>query len=113
MPSSHFPFPFPLFHRSKSRSEVRGKTIYLQHSNRQEIVNNKTTAAIAGNVLLVTIEGQDARLVSIDVLHQDHVKRIISNGSLVHPEKEHMCVCLLSPFLNTTSLPYLPPIPTF
>ncbi|KAL0318027.1 UNVERIFIED_CONTAM: Polypyrimidine tract-binding protein2 [Sesamum angustifolium] len=35
----------------------------------QEIVNNKTTADVAGNVLLVTIEGNDARLVSIDVLH--------------------------------------------
>ncbi|KAL0382419.1 UNVERIFIED_CONTAM: Polypyrimidine tract-binding protein2 [Sesamum calycinum] len=37
--------------------------------NLQEIVNNKTTADVAGNVLLVTIEGNDARLVSIDVLH--------------------------------------------
>ncbi|KAE8736406.1 Polypyrimidine tract-binding protein-like protein 2 [Hibiscus syriacus] len=45
---------------------------------------------IAGNILLVTIEGQDARLVSIDVLHLDHVKGIISNGSLVHPEKEYI-----------------------
>ncbi|KAA3459922.1 polypyrimidine tract-binding protein-like protein 2 [Gossypium australe] len=77
---------------SSEPAQVRGKTVYLQYSNRQEIVNNKTTADIAGNVLLVTIEGQDARLVSIDVLHLDHVKGIISNGSLVHPEKEHMCV---------------------
>ncbi|KAG4146172.1 hypothetical protein ERO13_D05G140601v2 [Gossypium hirsutum] len=69
--------------------------VYLQYSNRQEIVNNKTTADIAGNVLLVTIEGQDAWLVSIDVLHLDHVKGIISNGNLVHPEKEHMYFQLL------------------
>lgn len=48
---------------------MRGKTVYLQYSNRQEIVNNKTSADVAGNVLLVTIEGADARLVSIDVLH--------------------------------------------
>ncbi|KAI7734646.1 hypothetical protein M8C21_026334, partial [Ambrosia artemisiifolia] len=48
---------------------VRGKTVYLQYSNRQEVVNNKTSADVAGNVLLVTIEGNDARLVSIDVLH--------------------------------------------
>ncbi|KAK8492880.1 hypothetical protein V6N12_038528 [Hibiscus sabdariffa] len=75
---------------SSEPAQVRGKTVYLQYSNRQEIVNNKTTADIAGNVLLVTIEGQDARLVSIDVLHLDHVKGIISNGSLVHPEKEHI-----------------------
>ncbi|GMI71606.1 hypothetical protein HRI_000829900 [Hibiscus trionum] len=54
---------------SSEPAQVRGKTVYLQYSNRQEIVNNKTSADVAGNVLLVTIEGQDARLVSIDVLH--------------------------------------------
>ncbi|KAE8717471.1 Polypyrimidine tract-binding protein-like protein 1 [Hibiscus syriacus] len=54
---------------SSEPAQVRGKTVYLQYSNRQEIVNNKTTADVAGNVLLVTIEGLDARLVSIDVLH--------------------------------------------
>nr|CRL16784.1 Polypyrimidine tract-binding protein [Rhododendron simsii] len=54
---------------SSEPAQVRGKTVYLQYSNRQEIVNNKTTADVAGNVLLVTIEGNDARLVSIDVLH--------------------------------------------
>lgn len=54
---------------SSEPAQVRGKTVYLQYSNRQEIVNNKTTADIAGNVLLVTIEGDDARLVSIDILH--------------------------------------------
>ncbi|KAI3757709.1 hypothetical protein L6452_05252 [Arctium lappa] len=54
---------------SSEPAQVRGKTVYLQYSNRQEIVNNKTTADVAGNVLLVTIEGIDARLVTIDVLH--------------------------------------------
>ncbi|GFY81858.1 polypyrimidine tract-binding protein 2 [Actinidia rufa] len=61
---------------SSEPAQVRGKTVYLQYSNRQEIVNNKTTADVAGNVLLVTIEGNDARLVSIDVLHLAHVKDI-------------------------------------
>ncbi|PPR92340.1 hypothetical protein GOBAR_AA28338 [Gossypium barbadense] len=38
-------------------------------------------------------EGQDARpCFHLNVLHLDHVKGIISNGSLVHPEKEHMCM---------------------
>lgn len=54
---------------SSEPAQVRGKTVYLQYSNRQEIVNNKTTADVVGNVLLVTIEGEDARMVSIDVLH--------------------------------------------
>ncbi|XP_010442873.1 PREDICTED: polypyrimidine tract-binding protein homolog 2 isoform X1 [Camelina sativa] len=54
---------------SSEPAQVRGKTVYLQYSNRQEIVNNKTTADVVGNVLLVTIEGDDARMVSIDVLH--------------------------------------------
>lgn len=54
---------------SSEPAQVRGKTVYLQYSNRQEIVNNKTTADVVGNVLLVTIEGEDARMVSIDVLY--------------------------------------------
>ncbi|KAG7534032.1 RNA-binding domain superfamily [Arabidopsis thaliana x Arabidopsis arenosa] len=54
---------------SSEPAQVRGKTVYLQYSNRQEIVNNKTTADVVGNVLLVTVEGEDARMVSIDVLH--------------------------------------------
>ncbi|KAJ8452711.1 hypothetical protein Cgig2_005047 [Carnegiea gigantea] len=54
---------------SSEPAQIRGKTVYLQYSNRQEIVNNKTTADTAGNVLLVTIEGTEARQVSIDVLH--------------------------------------------
>jgi ATP-dependent metalloprotease/polypyrimidine tract-binding protein 2 len=63
---------------SSEPAQVRGKTVYLQYSNRQEIVNNKTTADVVGNVLLVTIEGDDARMVSIDVLHLGHVKAISS-----------------------------------
>ncbi|CAL5213923.1 unnamed protein product [Lathyrus oleraceus] len=54
---------------SSEPAQVRGKTVYLQYSNRQEIVHKKIAADVAGNVLLVTIEGEDARLVSIDVLH--------------------------------------------
>ncbi|KAK2983660.1 hypothetical protein RJ640_023194 [Escallonia rubra] len=54
---------------SSEPAQVRGKTVYLQYSNRQEIVNNKTSADVPGNVLLVTINGPDARLVSIECLH--------------------------------------------
>lgn len=54
---------------SAEPAQIRGKTVYLQYSNRQEIVNNKVTADAASNVLLVTVEGVEAGDVSIDVLH--------------------------------------------
>lgn len=54
---------------SSEPAQVRGKTVYIQYSNRQEIVNNKTSGDVAGNVLLVTIEGVEAGDVSIDVIH--------------------------------------------
>ncbi|CAG7909858.1 unnamed protein product [Brassica rapa] len=57
------------FFSSSDPAQVRGKTVYLQYSNRQEIVNNKTAADVVGNVLLVTVEGDDARMVSIDVFN--------------------------------------------
>ncbi|KAF8408121.1 hypothetical protein HHK36_007264 [Tetracentron sinense] len=54
---------------SSEPAQVRGKTMYIQYSNRQEIVNNKSSGDVAGNVLLVTIEGVEAGDVSIDVIH--------------------------------------------
>ncbi|XP_042433687.1 polypyrimidine tract-binding protein homolog 1-like isoform X3 [Zingiber officinale] len=54
---------------SSEPAQVRGKTVYIQYSNRQEIVNNKTSGEVVGNVLLVTIEGVEAGDVSIDVIH--------------------------------------------
>ncbi|ONK72800.1 uncharacterized protein A4U43_C04F23370 [Asparagus officinalis] len=60
---------------SSEPAQVRGKTVYIQYSNRQEIVNNKSTGDIAGNVLLITIEGVEAGDVSIDVIHLNLVKK--------------------------------------
>ncbi|RWV80463.1 hypothetical protein GW17_00058268, partial [Ensete ventricosum] len=57
------------FASSSEPAQVRGKTVYIQYSNRQEIVNNKVSGEAAGNVLLVTIEGVEAGDVSIDVIH--------------------------------------------
>lgn len=54
---------------SAEPAQVRGKNVYLQYSNRQEIVNSKSTGDAAGNVLLVTMEGVLPDAVSIDVLH--------------------------------------------
>ena len=54
---------------SSEPAQVRGKSVYLQYSNMQEIVNNKFTGDVANNVLLVTIEGVDYGDVNIDVLH--------------------------------------------
>ena len=54
---------------SAEPAQVRGKNVYLQYSNRQEIVNTKTTGEGSGNVLLVGMEGVGPDSVSIDVLH--------------------------------------------
>ncbi|CAL9068582.1 unnamed protein product [Musa banksii] len=54
---------------SSEPAQVRGKTVYIQYSNRQEIVNNKASGEVVGNVLLVTIEGVEAGDVSIEVIH--------------------------------------------
>ncbi|KAK9272031.1 hypothetical protein L1049_002400 [Liquidambar formosana] len=57
------------FASSSEPAQVRGKTVYIQYSNRHEIVNNKSPGDVPGNVLLVTIEGVEAGDVSIDVIH--------------------------------------------
>ncbi|KAG8366815.1 hypothetical protein BUALT_Bualt16G0007000 [Buddleja alternifolia] len=54
---------------SPEPAHIRGKTVYVQYSNRHEIVNNKSPGDVPGNVLLVTIEGVEAGDVSIDVIH--------------------------------------------
>ncbi|KAH7430315.1 hypothetical protein KP509_09G093000 [Ceratopteris richardii] len=54
---------------SSEPAQIRGKTVYLQYSNRQEIINNKSSGDVPSNVLLVTFEGVEAGDVSIDVLH--------------------------------------------
>ena len=45
---------------SPKQSQVRRKTVYLQQSNRHEIVNSKNFGDEASNVLLVTIEGVES-----------------------------------------------------
>lgn len=60
---------------SSEPAMVRGKTVYIQYSNRHEIVNNKSPGDIPGNVLLVTIEGVEAGDVSIDVIHLVSVRK--------------------------------------
>ncbi|CAM0873412.1 unnamed protein product [Alopecurus aequalis] len=57
------------FASSSEPAQIRGKTVYIQYSNRQEIINNKSPGETAGNVLLVTIEGVQANDVTIDVIH--------------------------------------------
>ncbi|XP_015697870.1 polypyrimidine tract-binding protein homolog 1-like [Oryza brachyantha] len=57
------------FASSAEPAQVRGKNVYLQYSNRQEIVNSKSSGEAAGNVLLVSMEGVLPDAVSIDVLN--------------------------------------------
>jgi len=54
---------------SSEPAQVRGKTVYIQYSNRQEITNNKGTGDSTGNVLLVTFEGVQPNDVTIEVIH--------------------------------------------
>lgn len=54
---------------SSEPAQIRGKTVYIQYSNRHEIVHNKSPGDVPGNVLLVTMEGVEAGDVSIDVIH--------------------------------------------
>jgi hypothetical protein len=42
-------------------AQVRGKTVYLQYSTRQEIVNSTRSAEQGGNVLLVSLENLTVR----------------------------------------------------
>ncbi|CAA7038646.1 unnamed protein product [Microthlaspi erraticum] len=58
------------FYASSSEpAQIRGKTVYIQYSNRHEIVNNQSPGDVPGNVLLVTFEGVESHEVSIDVIH--------------------------------------------
>ncbi|XP_062211409.1 polypyrimidine tract-binding protein homolog 1-like [Phragmites australis] len=57
------------FASSSEPAQIRGKTVYIQYSNRQEIINNRSPGETAGNVLLVTIEGVQASDVTIEVIH--------------------------------------------
>lgn len=54
---------------SSEPAQIRGKTVYIQYSNRHEIVNNQSPGDVPGNVLLVTFEGVESHQVSIDVIH--------------------------------------------
>ena len=54
---------------SSEPAQVHGKTVYIQYSNRHEIVNNKSPGDTPGNVLLVTIEGVEANDVTIETIH--------------------------------------------
>jgi len=74
---------------SSEPAMVRGKTVYIQYSNRHEIVNNKSPGDIPGNVLLVTIEGVEAGDVSIDVIH------LVSATEFYFISPVHFFVCVI------------------
>ncbi|KAI4339587.1 hypothetical protein MLD38_024511 [Melastoma candidum] len=54
---------------SSEPAQIRGKTVYVQYSNRHEIVHSKIPGDVPGNVLLVSLEGVEPGDVSIDVIH--------------------------------------------
>ncbi|KAI4366687.1 hypothetical protein MLD38_022534 [Melastoma candidum] len=54
---------------SSEPAQIRGKTVYIQYSNRHEIVHSRSPGDVPGNVLLVTLENVEPGDVSIDVIH--------------------------------------------
>jgi hypothetical protein len=74
---------------SSEPAQVRGKTVYLQYSNRQEIVTSKNSGDVASNVLLVTIEGVEAGHVSIDVLHLVSSTPLSDGSGVQNPNDYH------------------------
>lgn len=81
---------------SSEPAQIRGKTVYIQYSNRHEIVNNKGPGDVPGNVLLVTIEGVEPADISIDVIHLVIVLNFVSL-SCIASKKFH---CMLNPMLE-------------
>lgn len=58
------------FASSADPAKVRGKTVYLQYSTRQEIVHSKQPLDGPSNVLLVTMDNLDPSIqITIEVLH--------------------------------------------
>ncbi|KAL3146647.1 hypothetical protein ABBQ32_000876 [Trebouxia sp. C0010 RCD-2024] len=58
------------FASSADPAKVRGKTVYLQYSTRQEIVHSKQPLDGPSNVLLVTMDNLDPTIqITIEVLH--------------------------------------------
>ncbi|EIE19256.1 RNA-binding domain-containing protein [Coccomyxa subellipsoidea C-169] len=58
------------FANAADPAKVRGKTVYLQYSTRQEIVNSTRSAEQGGNVLLVSLENLAPDMnVTLDTLH--------------------------------------------
>ncbi|BDA43810.1 probable polypyrimidine tract-binding protein 2 [Coccomyxa sp. Obi] len=58
------------FANAADPAKVRGKTVYLQYSTRQEIVNSTRSAEQGGNVLLVSLENLAPDMnVTLETLH--------------------------------------------
>ncbi|CAK0779747.1 hypothetical protein CVIRNUC_004841 [Coccomyxa viridis] len=58
------------YSNSADPAKVRGKTVYLQYSTRQEIVNSTRSVEQGGNVLLVSLENLSPDVtVTLDTLH--------------------------------------------
>jgi hypothetical protein len=105
--------------------QVRGKTVYLQYSNRQEIVNAKNTADTPSNVLLVSLENLMVRIPLPDLhappIHGDNAAwrvRIGTSCSSVSSLRQispHLCCQLLLsthiPPNRDLSLPLQPDVP--
>jgi hypothetical protein len=76
---------------SSEPAQVRGKTVYIQYSNRQEITNNKGTGDSSGNVLLVTFEGIQPNDITIEIIHLVSVVYMCMTCILIHLPTIYLC----------------------
>ena len=60
--------------------QVRGKTVYLQYSTRQEIVNSTRSAEQGGNVLLVSLENLAVRVLCADPARHPGTHLLLARG---------------------------------
>ncbi len=67
---------------------MRGKTVYLQYSTRDQIINSTTkTGEAAGNVILVSLENLDVRPLSRSKLAKRYLQNVICDfQELLHWE---------------------------
>lgn len=83
--------------KPSAHAQVRGKTVYLQYSTRNEIINSTVRAGEGGgsNILLVSLENMDVsvHVSCYPVLLLLHTRSVDSAGSRSHILHSFVAAC--------------------